>query len=281
MTNNFCDGCGLLGSGAGPFMFQYTTSATNLVVGDAVISGNRGTNSTSTQLGYCVSVQDGSSSTVSVTYENIAVVGNICTGEPGSGGFNVGLRFARTSSTDTLTIQNVRFIGNVASDGITTPWSATYGSGTTGVVIPEGNGVNASADAAPVANDVVAFVSNATGNQPELDTGIVYTNLVTQTSNATSGEVCTYTGTNKVCVPATALPNGVTATTQSLADNTTKVATDAFVIANAGVTNPMTTLGDDTYGGAAGVFTRLVGPTAPGAHTKTEIPASGAATAET
>lgn len=33
---------------------------------------------------------------------------------------------------------------------------------------------------------------------------------------------------------ATALPNGETATTQTLGDNTTKVATDAFVIANAG-----------------------------------------------
>lgn len=60
---------------------------------------------------------------------------------------------------------------------------------------------------------------------------------------------------------STALPNGTTASTQSVADNTTKIATDAFVLANA-LTNPMTTLGDVIYGGASGVSTRLVGPTA-------------------
>lgn len=48
-----------------------------------------------------------------------------------------------------------------------------------------------------------------------------------------------------------------------------------------GVTNPMTTLGDDTAGGAAGVFTRIAGPTAAGTYVKTEKPSSGAATAET
>ena len=53
------------------------------------------------------------------------------------------------------------------------------------------------------------------------------------------------------------------------------------VAVSGGVTNPMTTLGDDTYGGASGVFTRLAGPTAPGVYVKTEIPSSGAATAET
>lgn len=48
-----------------------------------------------------------------------------------------------------------------------------------------------------------------------------------------------------------------------------------------GVTNPMTTLGDEVYGGAAGVFTRLAGPTAAGTYFLTETTASGAATAET
>lgn len=60
---------------------------------------------------------------------------------------------------------------------------------------------------------------------------------------------------------STALANGTTATTQSAADNTTKVATDAFVIANS-FSNPMTTLGDTVYGGVSGVVTRLAGPTA-------------------
>lgn len=65
------------------------------------------------------------------------------------------------------------------------------------------------------------------------DSGVVAANAVTQASNASSGQVCTYTGANKVCVPATALPNGVTGTTQSPADGTTKLATDAYADAAA------------------------------------------------
>jgi hypothetical protein len=76
------------------------------------------------------------------------------------------------------------------------------------------------------------------------------------------------------------LANGATATTQTVGDNTTKVATDAFVLANA-VTNPMTTLGDEIYGGASGVFTRLAGPTATNGvpQVLTSTPSAGAATA--
>lgn len=73
------------------------------------------------------------------------------------------------------------------------------------------------------------LIQAAGNNKTTSDSGIVATNVVTQTSNAASGQICTYTGANKVCVPATALPNGVTATTQSTGDNTTDVATDAFV----------------------------------------------------
>jgi hypothetical protein len=70
---------------------------------------------------------------------------------------------------------------------------------------------------------------NGTGGGVLQDAGVASANVVTQTSNAASGQVCTYTGTNKICVPATALPNGVTATTQTAADNSTKVATTAYV----------------------------------------------------
>jgi hypothetical protein len=74
----------------------------------------------------------------------------------------------------------------------------------------------------------------------------------------------------------------MTAATQSAADNTTKIATDAFVLANA-VTNPMTTLGDEIYGGASGVATRLAGPTTPNGVPQylIDTPSSGAAVAET
>jgi hypothetical protein len=51
-----------------------------------------------------------------------------------------------------------------------------------------------------------------------------------------------------------ALPNGSTATTQTVGDNTTKVATDAFVIANAGSTsfaNPTASIGLTVINGSA------------------------------
>lgn len=84
----------------------------------------------------------------------------------------------------------------------------------------------------------------------------------------------------KAPLASPALTGTPTVPTATVGTNTTQAASTAFVLANA-ATNPMTTLGDDTYGGASGVFTRLAGPTAPGVYTKTEIPASGAATAET
>jgi len=98
------------------------------------------------------------------------------------------------------------------------------------------------------------------------------TNFPTFNQN-TSGTAANLSGTP-------ALPNGTTATTQGAADNTTKIATDAFVLANS-VSNPMTTLGDTAYGGASGVFTRLAGPTATNSvpQVLTETPAAGAATA--
>src|SRR5208337_2745207 len=34
-----------------------------------------------------------------------------------------------------------------------------------------------------------------------LDSGLLYTNLTTQTSNGAANQVCTYTGANKICVP--------------------------------------------------------------------------------
>lgn len=59
-------------------------------------------------------------------------------------------------------------------------------------------------------------------------------------------------GVSSAWAAVTALPNGITATTQSTADNTTKVATDAFVIANAGTGNAvsahMSTIGPTIYG---------------------------------
>lgn len=74
------------------------------------------------------------------------------------------------------------------------------------------------------------------------------------------------------------LPATTTATTQTLGDNTTKVATTAFVKANS-FANPMTTLGDIIYGGASGVATRLAGNTTTAKQFLTSTGAAGVATA--
>jgi hypothetical protein len=86
--------------------------------------------------------------------------------------------------------------------------------------------------------DVVSFGAS---NTPA-DSGIPAANVVTQTSNAASGQICTYTGTNKVCVPSAALPNGVTATTQAASDNSTKVATTAYADRIAGGAGTVTSI---------------------------------------
>jgi hypothetical protein len=48
-------------------------------------------------------------------------------------------------------------------------------------------------------NNVSAF--NNTAGTLLQDTGIPYTNLVTQTTNGAANQVCTYSGTNKICIP--------------------------------------------------------------------------------
>ena len=77
------------------------------------------------------------------------------------------------------------------------------------------------------------------------------------------------------------LPNGTSATTQIVGDNTTKVATDAFVLANA-LTNPMSVLGDSIRGGAGGAATVLPGPTGPNSVPQSlcSTPSGGVATAQ-
>lgn len=54
----------------------------------------------------------------------------------------------------------------------------------------------------------------------------------------------------------TSLGNTITGKTEALGDNSTKMASTAFVAANS-LINPMTTLGDTIHGGAAGVPARL------------------------
>ena len=57
-------------------------------------------------------------------------------------------------------------------------------------------------------------------------------------NSGTANQIAYYAGTGTAVSGTNALPNATTATTQTTGDNTTKVATDAFVIANAGSGRP-------------------------------------------
>ena len=106
------------------------------------------------------------------------------------------------------------------------------------------------------ATGLTATHSNPATNQEKVE--------ITGTCNPTSGctgiDSHTSTGVAQVASGtwsvSTALANGTTATTQTAGDNTTKLATDAFVLANA-VSNPMTTPGDMIVATTSGVPARL------------------------
>ncbi len=101
--------------------------------------------------------------------------------------------------------------------------------------------------------NLIASTSNSTGlaNTPSNPGTNQVKTEITGTLNATSGgtgiNTASSTGVAQINAGtwsiSAALANGTTATTQTLGDSTTKVATDAFVIANA-LSNPLTTLGD-------------------------------------
>jgi hypothetical protein len=62
-----------------------------------------------------------------------------------------------------------------------------------------------------------------------------------------SGQLAYYPSNGTAVSGTNALPNGTTATTQAVGDNSTKAATDAFVLANAGSSAPI--LSSDVYNG--------------------------------
>ena len=125
-----------------------------------------------------------------------------------------------------------------------------------------------------------ALSSNVTVSASDLSTGTLpHAQLPTLLSGDIPNNAANTSGTAANLSGTPALPNGTTATTQTGGDNTAKIATDAFVLAN-GWTNPMTTLGDSLVGGASGAATRIAGPTGVNGVPQvwTSTPASGLAT---
>ncbi|MGB6874975.1 MAG: hypothetical protein WBD87_02975 [Candidatus Acidiferrales bacterium] len=74
-------------------------------------------------------------------------------------------------------------------------------------------------------------LGNSGSDVPQLSSGLLSSSIVPTLNQSTTGTAANLSGTPS-------LPNGTTATTQTTGDNTTKLATDAFVLANA-VTVPL------------------------------------------
>lgn len=141
-------------------------------------------------------------------------------------------------------------------------------------------------------NCTIPFLHNAVSNSSQAGLDVVNSavnavGLAATFSNPTTNAVTVeitggaYTGTASNLSGTPTVPNGTAAATQSCSDTSTKLATDNFV-KTCLPTNPMTTLGDETYGGASGVFTRLTGPTTPNGVPQTliDVPSGSLATAE-
>jgi hypothetical protein len=113
-------------------------------------------------------------------------------------------------------------IGNVGSSGL---------SGTSPIAISAAGAISCATCAigpgSSTTGDLASFTN--TNGLTLSDSAVVAANVVQQSANGTNGYVATYTGANKNLVAAQALPNGITATTQTTGDTSTDVATDQFV----------------------------------------------------
>lgn len=164
---------------------------------------------------------------------------------------------------------------SIQADGSVT--SAANGSGGSGVTIST-NGVNntsqtalnAQNSTANTAGLALAFTNPSSGNlKAEISGNLAHASLPTLVSGDIPNNAANTSGSAASLSAASTLPNNTLATTQSCADGTTKLATDAFVT-GCSLTNPMTTLGDTIYGGASGTATRLAGAATNGVWYETE-----------
>ena len=118
--------------------------------------------------------------------------------------------------------------GVTFADGSTTPIFSIAGSPGTGAVsITE-------TLATQLANLVFAGPTTGSAAQPTFRS-LVSADIPNNAANTSGSAATATTAANLSGTPA--VPNGTTATTQATADNTTKLATDAFVVATAGAGN--------------------------------------------
>ena len=138
-----------------------------------------------------------------------------------------------------------------------TAWSAVTASTNTGQALLVGSGSTFGATGSGTITATAMPYSGLTGSVP------------TWNQN-TTGTAAGLSGTP-------ALPNGTTATTQTTGDNTTKVATDAFVIANAGTATAFSAITASTNTTAAMVVGSgaSLGASGSGTITATAMPYSG------
>ena len=191
-----------------------------------------------------------------------------------------------TGSNVKVEITGGSYTGNAAT--ATTATSATSATTATNVAGGATGSLpyqSASATTAMLTGNTAAtdqvLVSHGTGSAAQAPTlsNSPALSAANMTAFPTLNQNTTGTAANLSGTPA--LPNGTTATTQSAADNTAKVATDAFVLANS-LSNPMSSVGDTIYGGTAGAATRLAGPTTGTvAYNECSTPSGGVATAPT
>jgi fibronectin-binding autotransporter adhesin len=153
-----------------------------------------------------------------------------------SGGVTVGSPTGGQKGAGTINMTGC-FINNVAcASGGSTAFSAITGGTNTSAAMVVGTGASIAASGSGAITATAAPWAGITGTPTTL-AGYGITSPLPTAQGGTAQNSSASTGVAQVAAGtwsfSTALANGTTATTQSVADNTTKVATDAFVIANA------------------------------------------------
>lgn len=172
---------------------------------------------------------------------------------------------------------------HIDNTGNITPTSgdcATGGSGSvTSVALTVPSYLTVSGSPVTTAGTLAVTGVSQTANlflaSPNGSSGVLAPRVIVAADIPTLNQNTTGTAANLSGTPA--LPNGTTATTQTAGDNTTKIATDAFVLANAGGTPGFGALTSGTNTVAAmlvGTGASL-GATGSGTITATSVPASG------